>query len=400
MLALDAAHAPLGGAARPVEVPDVAEGKLTLSHVFLSSAATTAAGAREAETPRDAQVLRRFRSGDTLYFQLYVYNAARDGAGASDVVLQAQIHSRREAAVRLEAAAGALAGEGRSAVARGRRHTPGGAGARRLRAAHRRVGSQGERRRLARRRLHRGVARVVRTCRHPQPRPWGCRGRPDLHPEVDHAGPVCTDRGGAVSRCVRRRACAGGRARGQAEIVRLDVVVTDAQGKPVAGLVREDFDVREDGKPQRLTDFVFLGGTERCRDGVRGPGVSRCRQRRPRPGRGGRSRSSSTSRTCPAAASTPRRTSCGDSSATTRRRTTRLRWSSIGSPRHDPADAGPRRPPAGDRAHPRARGRITGGPRRADDGGAGRADPARRPDRAEARDAAAEGGARVRRDPR
>ncbi len=47
----------------------------------------------EAEAPRDAQVLRRFKTSDTLYFQLYVYNASRDGAGVSDVVLQAQIHA-------------------------------------------------------------------------------------------------------------------------------------------------------------------------------------------------------------------------------------------------------------------------------------------------------------------
>jgi VWFA-related protein len=46
----------------------------------------------------------------------------------------------------------------------------------------------------------------------------------------------------------------------RAEVVRLDVVVTNAQGTPVRDLVREDFAVFEDGKPQRLTDVVFVGG--------------------------------------------------------------------------------------------------------------------------------------------
>ncbi len=39
-------------------------------------------------------MLRRFKASDSLYFQLYVYNATRDAAGASDVVLQSQILSK------------------------------------------------------------------------------------------------------------------------------------------------------------------------------------------------------------------------------------------------------------------------------------------------------------------
>ena len=35
------------------------------------------------------------------------------------------------------------------------------------------------------------------------------------------------------------------------ETVRVDVVVTDAKGRPVSGLRREDFVVREDGVPRR-----------------------------------------------------------------------------------------------------------------------------------------------------
>jgi VWFA-related protein len=44
----------------------------------------------------------------------------------------------------------------------------------------------------------------------------------------------------------------------RAEIVRLDVVVTDAGGKLVRDLQREDFQVLEDGKPQTLTQFLVV----------------------------------------------------------------------------------------------------------------------------------------------
>jgi len=39
------------------------------------------------------------------------------------------------------------------------------------------------------------------------------------------------------------------------ETVRVDVVVTDAKGRPVGGLRREDFALREDGVPQAIVDF-------------------------------------------------------------------------------------------------------------------------------------------------
>src|SRR5260370_183117 len=45
----------------------------------------------------------------------------------------------------------------------------------------------------------------------------------------------------------------------KAEIVRLDAVVTDATGTPIRDLSREDFELRDDGKPQRLTHFAFVG---------------------------------------------------------------------------------------------------------------------------------------------
>jgi VWFA-related protein len=42
----------------------------------------------------------------------------------------------------------------------------------------------------------------------------------------------------------------------RAELVQIDVVVTDAEGQPVRGLGRADFEVREDGKPQRVAQFL------------------------------------------------------------------------------------------------------------------------------------------------
>lgn len=45
------------------------------------------------------------------------------------------------------------------------------------------------------------------------------------------------------------------------ETVRVDVVVTDAKGRPVTGLQRPDFEVREDGVAQALVDFEAVGVT-------------------------------------------------------------------------------------------------------------------------------------------
>jgi hypothetical protein len=88
----------VGGAAVRVDVPDLRDGRLALSGVFLSSA-PAADGADE--TLRDAHARRSFEAGDTLYFQVYVYNLP---ARANDVVLQAQIWSagRAVAASRAE----------------------------------------------------------------------------------------------------------------------------------------------------------------------------------------------------------------------------------------------------------------------------------------------------------
>src|SRR5262245_18157694 len=44
------------------------------------------------------------------------------------------------------------------------------------------------------------------------------------------------------------------------EAVQLDVIVTDASGKPVTALTKDDFGILEDKKQQKLTTFVFVEG--------------------------------------------------------------------------------------------------------------------------------------------
>jgi len=45
------------------------------------------------------------------------------------------------------------------------------------------------------------------------------------------------------------------------QVVNVEVYVTDRDGKPVEGLQREDFALREDGKPVTLSNFYAVGGS-------------------------------------------------------------------------------------------------------------------------------------------
>jgi VWFA-related protein len=95
VVAREPSLAPSGGASHWLDVPDLGARKLTLSSLFVSATSGASPG-KGGETIRDAQLLRRFTKSDTLYFQLYVYNPQADEAGATDVVLQAQIRSGKD----------------------------------------------------------------------------------------------------------------------------------------------------------------------------------------------------------------------------------------------------------------------------------------------------------------
>src|SRR5262245_50749663 len=44
------------------------------------------------------------------------------------------------------------------------------------------------------------------------------------------------------------------------DLVQVDAVVTDSKGRHVPDLKREDFEILEDGKPQKVTHFSYLQG--------------------------------------------------------------------------------------------------------------------------------------------
>src|ERR1700722_17198285 len=44
--------------------------------------------------------------------------------------------------------------------------------------------------------------------------------------------------------------------RGSTRMVLVDAVVTDGSGKPQTGLTADDFEIREDGKPQNINSFA------------------------------------------------------------------------------------------------------------------------------------------------
>ncbi len=46
----------------------------------------------------------------------------------------------------------------------------------------------------------------------------------------------------------------------EVDLVQVDVVVTDSHGNHVPSLTADDFEVRQDGKPQKITHFSYVGG--------------------------------------------------------------------------------------------------------------------------------------------
>ena len=81
----------LGVASQRVEVPDLAPGRLTLSSLFLLK---EGGGAGAADPDVDlvlSQAVRRFRRDESLFVQLYAYNAKRDSSGATSLVSQAEV---------------------------------------------------------------------------------------------------------------------------------------------------------------------------------------------------------------------------------------------------------------------------------------------------------------------
>ncbi len=86
----------LGSVSQWVQVPNLADGKLTLSSLFLLEKEEPKGGAAPGSADgglslRGAQALRRFKNTQTLYVQLFAYNPARDAAGATNLVTQAEV---------------------------------------------------------------------------------------------------------------------------------------------------------------------------------------------------------------------------------------------------------------------------------------------------------------------
>jgi hypothetical protein len=85
-----------GSVSQWVEVPNLADGKLTLSSLFLLEREEPKGEAAQGSADgglslRAAQARRRFKNTQTLYVQLFAYNPARDAAGAANLVTQAEI---------------------------------------------------------------------------------------------------------------------------------------------------------------------------------------------------------------------------------------------------------------------------------------------------------------------
>ncbi len=81
-----------GAASQPVQIPDLAPGRLTLSSLFLLKQGAAGAETAGQDSPLVlSQALRRFRRDESLFVQLYAYNAKRDASGATSLVAQAVV---------------------------------------------------------------------------------------------------------------------------------------------------------------------------------------------------------------------------------------------------------------------------------------------------------------------
>ena len=99
--ARDAASGLVGSTFEWVEVPDVKANRLALSSLLVTerrraaraqaAGTATAAAAGTPQTPDILRVERRFARASHLLLQLYIYNAARRGAGAPDVELEIKV---------------------------------------------------------------------------------------------------------------------------------------------------------------------------------------------------------------------------------------------------------------------------------------------------------------------
>src|SRR5581483_7042064 len=58
-------------------------------------------------------------------------------------------------------------------------------------------------------------------------------------------------------------------------LVQVDAVVTDSKGHPVKGLTPDDFEVFQDGQPQKITNFSYV------EEGVKVPSISATRNNEP-----------------------------------------------------------------------------------------------------------------------
>ena len=88
----------LGSAWQWVEIPDIVPGHLALSSLFLLHEAATAAPSAQAAGPAgdapdltNAQALRRYHKGESLYAQIYAYNPKLDAGGEARLFAQAEI---------------------------------------------------------------------------------------------------------------------------------------------------------------------------------------------------------------------------------------------------------------------------------------------------------------------